>query len=216
MLYKLTQNQSALSVIMSELRDAAVQQDRAKFRSNLERAGMIMAYEISKELGYQKREIKTPLGISNCDVLASQPVLVTVLRAGLPFHQGFLKIFDQADNGFISAYRKHKPDGNFDIVEGYITCPDLTGRDLIVIDPMLASAASAISALNQLAAYGKPANIFFASVIASQEGVTRLQETRPEVDIWVAAIDPELDHDFYIVPGLGDAGDLAFGEKLQR
>lgn len=216
MLHNLSATPSALSVIMSELRDCKSQENRAQFRSNLERIGEIIAYEISKELSFRKSNIHTPLGISECDLFVEQPVIVTVLRAGLPFHSGFLRIFNQADSGFISAFRRHKPDGSFDIVEGYITCPDLEQRTVIIADPMLASGASALSAIKQLRDYGNASKTIFASVIAADAGVRKLQAANPEVDIWVGAIDPELDERSYIVPGLGDAGDLAFGQKVQR
>jgi len=216
MIHNLSEHDSIVSSILTEIRDRDAHSDRLKFRLNLERIGELIAYEISKTLEFESIGIETPLASTTAKRLKDQPVLTTVLRAGLPFHAGFLRIFENADNGFISSFRKHREDGSFDIVSGYITCPPLDNRIVILADPMLASGASVVSAINQLLAFGSPKRLIFAALIAAQPGIKTVQQAFPELEIWTAAIDPELNEHDYIVPGLGDAGDLAFGEKSQR
>lgn len=216
MVINLSEKYSLLNNWISELRSADIQTDRMRFRRNLERIGEILAYEVSKTLNWKEEEIQTPLGIHNSKVLASQPVLATILRAGLPLHTGLLNYFDKADNAFISAYRKHKRDGSFEISLEYLSCPSLENRDLIICDPMLATGASVTGALRSLKNSGKPATIHIVSAIAAIEGIEYVkQEFGEKINIWCGDIDEELTAKGYIVPGLGDAGDLAFGTKSQ-
>lgn len=215
MVINLSKKNSLLSVWISELRDAQLQSDRMRFRRNLERIGEIAGYEISQQLQYEEKEIQTPLGISVCQVLTDQPVLATILRAGLPLHQGLLHVFDKADNAFISAYRKHKRDGTFDISLDYISCPDLDNRVVIISDPMLATGASLVNTLQYLKDEGRPSEIHIVAAIACTVGIEYIQRSEPQVKIWCGAIDEELTAKGYIVPGLGDAGDLAYGLKVQ-
>ena len=200
---------------VSELRHTDIQTDRMRFRKNLERIGEVMAYEISKTLDWEEKEIPTPLGISVCKVMKEQPVLATILRAGLPFHQGVLNFFDKADNAFVSAYRKHHRDGSFEISIEYVSCPDLDGRVLIISDPMLATGASLVKTIQFLRAEGKPRETHIVSAIACTVGIELVQREEPSAKIWCGAIDDELTAKGYIVPGLGDAGDLSFGSKSQ-
>jgi uracil phosphoribosyltransferase len=192
------------------------QKDSMRFRRNMERIGEVMAYEISKSLPYQYIDTATPMGEATCGVLESQPVLATILRAGLPLYNGLLNYFDKADSAFIGAYRKHNPlDESFEIDQQYVTCPELEGRVLIVADPMLATGASLILALDALTDYDQPSQIHVVTTIACTVGVEALTRRFPEAHLWAAAIDDELTAKGYIVPGLGDAGDLAFGKKRQ-
>ncbi len=205
---------SLLSRYMMEMRDATVQRDPMRFRRNLERAGQIMAYEISKTLRYRKEEITTPLAPCMCDVPDEQVVLGTIFRAGVPFHQGFLQYFDYAENAFVSAYRKYKEKENFDVLIEYLASPLLDGKTLILCDPMLATGASMELSFRALLTKGTPARVHVASVIASQAAVDYIKRTFPEnTTIWVGAIDEHINDHSYIVPGLGDAGDLAYGTK---
>ena len=206
---------SIFTQFMSEIRNVDVQNDRMRFRRNLERVGEIMAYEISKTLAYEQCPITTPLGVSNCNVLSEQPVLATILRAGLPLHQGFLNYFDQAENTFISAYRiHHNDDDAFDVEVEYLASPDLDGKTVILCDPMLATGSSMVLAYQALLTRGTPRHIHVATVIASEQGIGFVQEHMPpETTIWAGDIDSELTPRSYIVPGLGDAGDLAYGNK---
>lgn len=215
MVYNLSETQSIVGVWMRELRDITTQKDRFKFRKNLERLGEIIAYEISKDLEYQSIEIQTPLGTSTCEVLKSQPILATILRAGLPLHQGVLNIFDQADCAFIASYRKHRKDGTFTIQQEYMTCPPVKGRTLIISDPMLATGASLALSIKELMKTGTPASIHLVCTIACTQGVEYIRKQFPQVNIWAGAIDDEITAKGYIVPGLGDAGDLCFGSKEQ-
>jgi uracil phosphoribosyltransferase len=215
MVINLSENHSLLSNWISEIRDSQVQADRLRFRRNLERIGEIIAYEISKELPFTEQEFTTPLGSSTCKVLKEQPVLGTILRAGLPLHMGMLNYFDKADNAFISAYRKHNRDGSFDINLEYISCPPLEDRILILCDPMLATGSSLVKTIHVLKNEGNPREIHVVSAIACSVGIEYVRREQPHVKIWCGAIDEELTAKGYIVPGLGDAGDLAFGEKLQ-
>lgn len=206
---------SVLSRYMMEMRDATVQRDPMRFRRNLERAGEIMAYEISKDFRYRHVEVDTPLDKCVCDVPDEQVVLGTIFRAGLPFHQGFLQYFDNAENAFVSAYRKYKEKENFDVLIEYLASPRLEGKTLILCDPMLATGASMELSFRALLTKGMPEHIHVASVIASQAAVDYIAKVFPQdrTSIWVGAIDPVINEHSYIVPGLGDAGDLAYGEK---
>ncbi len=214
MIHILTNEASIINDFLAELRDVEIQRDRARFRKNVERIGEILAYEVSKFLPRNANSIQTPLGLSNMEVLSEQPILATVLRAGLALHQGFLNYFDHADNAYISAYRKHTNQHEFEIVVEYLATPSLSGRTLILIDPMLATGRSMFLAYKALLTKGKPAKVILVSLIASEQGVTYIQQHMPDAEIFIAAVDPSLDENSYIVPGLGDAGDLSFGEKL--
>jgi len=216
MVHNLSTQHSLLSNWISELRSAEVQLDRLRFRRNLERIGEALAYEVSKVLPWQLKEIQTPLGIHTSKVLVEQPVLATILRAGLPLHQGLLNYFDKADNAFISAYRKHRRDGSFEINLEYLSAPTLEDRILIICDPMLATGASLAAALQALNASGTPSQIHVVSAIAASVGIEYvIREFGEKLYIWCGDIDDELTAKGFIVPGLGDAGDLAFGPKTQ-
>jgi len=212
----LSENNSILNHYLKEIRSVEIQGDSMRFRRNIERIGEIMAYEISKTLKYQTEEVKTPLGIAPTNVIDDRIVISTILRAGLPFHAGFLNYFDKAENAFVSAYRKYKDALKFNIFIEYIASPDLNGKTLILTDPMLATGGSMELAYGALLTKGNPAKVHVATVIASQSAIDYIKEHFPEekTTIWAAAIDPELDTHSYIIPGLGDAGDLAFGEKV--
>lgn len=215
MVVNLSERYSLLSDWIAEIRSTETQTDRMRFRRNLERIGEVTALEISKELPSQEKEIQTPLGISMCRVLAEQPVLATILRAGLPLHNGLLNYFDRADNAFISAYRKHNKDGTFQISLDYVSCPELEGRVVIVSDPMLATGSSLVKTIQFLREEGHPSKIHVVVAIACTVGIEYVLRSEPNCKIWCGAIDDELTAKGYIVPGLGDAGDLAFGNKLQ-
>lgn len=210
-----SKSNSLLNKFVAELRDVNIQKDRLRFRRNVERIGEIMAYEISKDLHYKNEEVQTPLGTSIVSVPGNNIVLATIFRAGLPFHQGFLNYFDNAENAFVSAYRKYKDEEHFDVHIEYLATPRLDGKTLIIVDPMLATGSSMDLSLNALYTKGKPKEIYVAAIIASRQAVDFVTRTFPEdrTTLWCAAIDPELNDHAYIVPGLGDAGDLAFGEK---
>lgn len=215
MVHDLSLNNSIVNQFVSELRDVQIQKDRMRFRKNLERLGEIFAYEISKTLVFEKTEIITPLGIATVPVLKNHPIIGTILRAGLPLHYGLLNYFDQADNAFISAYRRHHKDGSFDIKLEYIGSPALDDRELILCDPMLATGASIVMTYKALLEKGIPRHTHIVCALASTLGVEHVKRNLPaNVTIWSAAIDDELTAQSYIVPGLGDAGDLAFGGKL--
>jgi uracil phosphoribosyltransferase len=216
MLINLSEGHSLVSNWVSELRSINIQGDRMRFRRNLERIGEVAAYEISKTLAHEIREVETPLGIHESKVLAKQPVLGTILRAGVPMHQGLLNYFDRADNAFISAYRKHRRDGSFEIQLEYVSCPDLEGRVLILSDPMLATGASLVKTIQHLQAEGAPAEIHIVCAIACEVGIEYVRREAPNAKIWCGDIDTEITAKGYIVPGLGDAGDLAYGEKQQN
>ncbi|MFM2362872.1 MAG: hypothetical protein RLZZ316_1774 [Bacteroidota bacterium] len=215
MVINLSAQHSLLGEWVSELRNVEVQTDRMRFRRNLERIGEVAAFEISKQLVYEEKEIQTPLGISVCNLLKDQPVLATILRAGLPLHQGLLNYFDKADNAFISAYRKHNKDGSFEISLDYVSCPELENRVVIISDPMLATGSSLVKTIQFLREEGHPAQIHVVAAIACTVGIEYVKRTEPHCKIWCGAIDDELTAKGYIVPGLGDAGDLAFGTKVQ-
>lgn len=201
--------------IIGEMRDVKIQTDRRRFRENMSKLGEILAYELSKSLEYVDGKVETPLGTASVKLPAHRFVIGTILRAGLPLHQGVLNVFDQADNAFVSAYRKHHRDGSFDIRVEYLSCPDLNGCTLILTDAMLATGASVHLTLLKLLEYGKPSSVHLVSAIGSVQGVEYVSRKYPELNIWIGAIDDELTAKSYIVPGLGDAGDLSFGEKLQ-
>ena len=200
---------------ISEIRDINIQNDSMRFRKNIERIGEVFAYEISKEMEYKNKDITTPLGVSKETLMIEKPVLATILRAGLPLHQGLLNYFDDSDSAFISAYRKHKKGGEFEIKIEYMSSPDLNGKTLILCDPMIASGASMIMAMEAILSKGNPKHIHIVGVIASSEGIQYLKENSPVKNwtLWIGAEDSEMTSKSYIVPGLGDAGDLAFGEK---
>ena len=209
------ESNSVLNQYVAEIRNVDVQNDRLRFRRNIQRIGEIMAYEISKTFSYSVKDIKTPLGIAPVSTPDNQLVISTILRAGLPFHQGFLSYFDDAENAFVSAYRKYKDTLKFDIHIEYIASPRIDGKTLIITDPMLATGGSMELSYQAMLTKGHPAEIHVVSVIASQKAVEYIASVFPEdkTTIWCAAIDPELNDHSYIVPGLGDAGDLAYGEK---
>ena len=213
----LEQQPSLVSRFMRELRDVTIQNDPLRFRRNLERIGEIMAYEISKRLEYVKEEISTPMAPATVYESTEKIVLATILRAGLPFHHGFLNYFDKAENAFVSAYRKYKEKGDkFDVLVEYLASPAIDGKTLIIVDPMLATGSSMELGYRAMLNNGEPAKIHVASVIASQQAIDYITGVMPadKTTVWTAAIDPEINSHSYIIPGLGDAGDLAFGEKL--
>ena len=214
MMFLLNKTNSIANHFLAELRDGNVQQDSMRFRRNLERMGEIFAYEISKKLTYEEFEVQTPLGLANINMLPNMPVLATILRAGLPLHQGLLNVFDKAESAFISAYRKTKKSGDFVIQMEYISTPDLEGKTVIVSDPMLATGKSMVLCCKELLANYKIKTLHIVAVIASQEGVEHIKANLPKANLWLGAIDEEMTTKAYIVPGLGDAGDLAFGEKV--
>lgn len=216
MIVNLSDQHSLVSNWVSELRDVNVQGDRMRFRRNLERIGEVAAYEISKKLAFKTVEIPTPLGTHDSKVLEAQPVLATILRAGLPMHNGMLNYFDKADNAFISAYRKHHRDGSFEISLEYMSCPSLDNRTIIICDPMLATGASIVKTIQYMKDEGTPKEIHVVVAIACTMGIEYIQrECGNDIMIWCGDIDDELTAKGYIVPGLGDAGDLAFGTKKQ-
>ena len=201
---------------MAEVRDAQIQQDSMRFRRNLERLGEIFAYEISKTLHYVETEFETPLGTANVSILESQPVLATILRAGLPLHQGVLNVFDKADSTFISAYRKTRKSGDFYIHKEYIASTDMNDKVVIMVDPMLATGMSMVLCCKELLDQYKIKKLHIVSVIASAEGVAHVRANLPKAHLWLGAIDEEMTTKAYIVPGLGDAGDLAYGVKDEK
>ncbi|MFY7898622.1 MAG: uracil phosphoribosyltransferase [Chitinophagaceae bacterium] len=216
MIVNLSEQHSLVSNWVSELRDINVQNDRLRFRRNLERIGEVAAYEISKKLPSKTVDIQTPLGVHESKVIAEQPVLATILRAGLPLHNGMLNYLDKADNAFISAYRKHHRDGSFEISLEYMSCPSLEDRIIVISDPMLATGASIVKTIQYMKEEGKPKSIHVVCAIACAMGIEYIQrECGSEITIWCGDIDEEITAKGYIVPGLGDAGDLAFGTKMQ-
>ena len=214
-MYDLSKHPSIANTFVAELRNVAVQKDRMRFRRNLERVGEALAYELSKTLNYEPVDVETPLGIAKVNLLSDRVVLATILRAGLPFHQGFLNVFDQAENAFVSAYRMHHKDGTFEIKLEYISCPDLTDCILVLIDPMLATGASMDVTLKSLLEYGQPKEVHIVAAIGSTNGYNYIRRLYPKAKFWMGAVDEELTAKSYIVPGLGDAGDLAYGGKVQ-
>lgn len=215
MVTNLSNNNTLLSEWVREIRDITVQQDRMRFRRNMERIGEICAYEISKHLNYAETTVQTPMGEASSVTINPQPVLATILRAGVPLHQGLLNYFDKADNAFIAAYRKHHRDGSFEIEQHYVTSPSIEGRPLIIADPMLATGSSLVQALRTLTENENPSQIHIVCAIACTVGIEYVERKFPNAHIWAATIDDELTARGYIVPGLGDAGDLAYGTKQQ-
>lgn len=214
MIHNLGERASLVSQYVAELRDTTVQGDRLRFRANLRRLAQVAAYEISRAMEWRATTVQTPLAPAAVHKLAAPPVLATILRAGLAMHEGLLDFFDGADSAFISAYRDTQPDGSFTVKVEYLAAPSLTGRTVIVSDPMLATGTSLVMCLEALQRLGPPAKLHLVAAIATPVGLERVQRYFPEAEIWTAAIDPELDARSYIVPGLGDAGDLAFGTKV--
>jgi len=215
MVINLSKEHSLVSNWIAEIRDMEIQIDRMRFRRNLERIGEVAAYEISKVLSFKEVETQTPLGIAVSRVLEEQPVLTTILRAGLPLHQGLLNYFDKADNAFVSAYRKHDKDGTFEINLEYLSSPEIDNRIIIISDPMLATGASLVKTVQYLREEGEPKHIHIVTAIACTVGIENVRRNIPAATIWCGDIDDELTAKGYIVPGLGDAGDLAFGSKIQ-
>lgn len=215
MIYNLGEANSLVSHLVAQLRDVEIQKNRMLFRKNLFRLGQIAGYELSKTLEYETRAVETPLGVCPSSVIKEPVVLGTILRAGLPLHDGLLDFLDASDNAFISAYRKHAPDGSFKIELEYVSCPSLDGRVLILADPMLATGQSLALTLQELREFGVPKTTHIVCAIAARPGIKFVQSMVPNAHIWTAAIDEELNDKAYIVPGLGDAGDLSYGLKLQ-
>lgn len=214
MLHVLNEHPSLIHHYIAEIRDQDVQKDRMRFRRNLERIGEIAAFEISRKLEYEVKEVTTPLGVAQVPLLKEQPIVATILRAGLPLHQGVLNYFDKADNAFITAFRRHHKDGSFDIRLDYLSSPSLNNRILILTDPMLATGSSMVLTYKAMLQQGKPKHTHIVCAIASTQGIEHVKSHLPnDVTIWAGAVDEELTAQAYIVPGLGDAGDLAFGEK---
>ncbi|MBQ6771931.1 MAG: uracil phosphoribosyltransferase [Bacteroidales bacterium] len=214
-IHELGASDSIFNQFMAELRDTAIQQDRLRFRHNLERIGGIMAYEISKTMDYETHEVVTPLGIKETRLLKEQPVIATILRAGVPFHNGMLDMFDHADSAFIAAYRKYDKNEDYEIRVEYYSSPELDGKVLILCDPMLATGESIVKTLDGLLNEMEPKHIHIAAAVASADGLEHVKRklSRKPVTIWVGSIDEELTAKAYIVPGIGDVGDLAYGEK---
>lgn len=213
----LNKENTILNKFLAQMRDKSVQRDSMRFRRNMERVAEIMAYEISKKLNYKTEHVETPLGIAAVECISDKVVIATILRAGLPFHQGFLNYFDDADNGFVSAYRKSRPDGSFIVDVEYVSTSSLSGKTLILVDPMLATGTSLMLVYDALVRRaGEPEHTHFAAAFASEQGVDYvLKHTNAErCTLWCAAVDEELTSKSYIVPGIGDAGDLAYGVKL--
>jgi uracil phosphoribosyltransferase len=216
MVHVLSAQNSIFHQFMSELRDAEIQKDSMRFRKNLERISELFAFEISKQLEYTTAQTTTPLGVADTKKLKDQPVVASILRAGIPMHQGMLNVFDKAENAFVSAHRKHHKNNSFEIVVESVAAPDLNGKTLLLCDPMLASGGSVVSVYKHLLAKGQPKHIHLVHILASTEGVNYVKAHFPSTNytLWIGAIDEELTAQAYIVPGLGDAGDLAFGNKL--
>ena len=216
MIKNLSSTHSLVSNWVSELRDVEVQNDRLRFRRNLERIAEVIGYEISKQMECEDKEITTPMGMATCKVLKQQPVLATILRAGLAMHNGLLNYFDRADNAFLSAYRKHNEDGSFDIRLEYMSCPEMGGRIVIISDPMLATGSSLVKSIQHLKEEGDIKELHIVCAIACTVGIEYVLRAEPKATIWCGDIDDELTAKGYIVPGLGDAGDLAYGPKMQN
>ena len=217
-IHNLTEKNSILNTFVSEMRGVNIQKDSMRFRRNIERIGEILGYEISKGLNYKAAQIETPLGLCEMNVMDNDIVLCSILRAGVPLHNGLLTYFDNAQNAFISAYRQHhkKPD-SFEIIVEYLACPSLENKTLILADPMLATGQSLVATFEALKPFGKPKDVHLACVIGAQPGIDYISKHFSEdTHLWIATVDPALDEKGYIMPGLGDAGDLAFGEKLQH
>lgn len=217
-IHNLSQQNSILNTFLSEIRDIKVQKDSMRFRRNIERIGEILGYEMSKSLNYETSIIKTPLANCNIELLDNDIVLCSILRAGIPLHNGLLNYFDRAENAFISAYRHHKDNPeSFEIIVEYLACPNLEGKTLILADPMLATGQSLVSTFEALKPFGTPKEVHLVSTIGAKDGVDYISKVfDTNTHLWIASIDETLNSKGYIVPGLGDAGDLAFGKKLQH
>ena len=217
-IHNLSDQNSILNTFISEIRDVTVQKDSMRFRRNIERIGEILGYEMSKSLSYKRSSVETPLGNSSINLFENDIVLCSILRAGVPLHQGLLNYFDNAENAFISAYRHHRHDPeSFEILVEYLACPSLENKTLILADPMLATGQSLVATYEALKPFGIPKEIHLVNVIGAQDGVAFIDSYFPEnTHLWIATVDEKLNSKGYIVPGLGDAGDLAFGDKLQR
>lgn len=213
MIHELSKTNSIANKFLAELRSVSIQGDRLRFRRNLERLGEIFAYEISKTLNYNHMEIETPLGVADCNLISDRVVIASIMRAGIPMHNGLLGFYDDAESAFISAYRSHHKDGSFDISLEYVTSPDLTDKVVIIADPMLATGASIDKSIEALREYGNWKSLHIVTAVASTQGVKHVKRLHKKAIIWTGAIDEELTAKSYIVPGLGDAGDLAFGPK---
>ncbi len=216
MVINLSEQHSLVSNWVSELRNVEVQTDRMRFRRNLERIAEVIGYEISKKMAWENVEVTTPLGTHTSKMLSEQPVLATILRAGLGMHNGLLNYFDKGDNAFISAYRKHNHDGSFDIRMEYMSCPEIDGRVVILSDPMLATGSSLVKTIQFLKAEGEIKELHIVCAIACTVGIEYVKRAEPKAFIWCGDIDDEITAKGYIVPGLGDAGDLAYGTKMQN
>lgn len=216
MVINLSEHYSLVSDWMAEVRDAEIQKDRLRFRFNMERIGEIAAYEISKTLPHRTRQVATPLGTASSETAVEQPVLATILRAGIPLHTGLSRFFDHSGHAFVGAYRKHREDGSFDISLDYLSCPPLEHRTLILADPMLATGSSIVKTLEQLLKVGVPTKLHLVCVVAATAGIAHVQQSYPDATIWAGDVDHKLNDKGYIIPGLGDAGDLAYGGKTQQ
>lgn len=216
MVFNLSEKNSYANQILAELRSEKIQADSMRFRMNMERLGLILGYELSQSLQYEEVEVETSLGTANCRLPKDQIVLGTILRAGLPIHRGLLQLFDRAENAFVSAYRKHHKDGSFEVNMEYLTCPNLEDKVLIMTDAMVATGASMQLVVDEFRRFGTPRVIHFVTAIASTEGLDLLRRNFPNAHFWLGSLDEELTAKSYIVPGLGDAGDLAYGPKLQE
>ncbi|HLV40014.1 uracil phosphoribosyltransferase [Xanthomarina sp.] len=217
-IHNFSNQRTILNTFIAEMRDVNIQKDSMRFRRNIERIGEILGYELSKTLNYKPTTIKTPLGVCEIEKIDNDIVLCSILRAGVPLHDGLLNYFDKAENAFISAYRHHKekPE-NFEIIVEYLACPNLENKTLILADPMLATGQSMVATFEALKPFGTPKNIHLVSVIAAQQGIDFVKKHfEKDTHLWVATVDEKLNEKGYIIPGLGDAGDLAFGEKLQN
>ena len=217
-IHNISQTPSILNSFLSEIRDVNIQKDAMRFRRNIERIGEVLGYELSKSLAYESKKTTTPLGVSENETYKNDIVLCSILRAGVPLHNGLLNYFDASENAFISAYRHHKENPeSFEIIVEYLACPSLENKTLILADPMLATGQSMVATFEALKPFGTPKNVHVVSVIGAKEGVGFVQKNLPEdTHLWIAAIDEKLNNKGYIIPGLGDAGDLAFGQKLQQ
>lgn len=211
-MFILTDTNSIANTFIAEMRDVEIQKDSLRFRKNIERLGEVMAYEISKKLNYNKENVKTPLGTKTHDLLMNQPVICTVMRAGLPFYNGFLNYFDRAESSFIGAWREEGE--QIEVKLNYLASPDINNKDLIIVDPMLATGMSLVKAIDAIKMHGEPSKIFIAAIIASPEGIEYIKNKLPKAELYICDVDEKLDNNSYIVPGLGDAGDLAFGQKI--
>lgn len=215
MVHNLSKNNSIVNQYIAELRDVEKQSNKALFRENLARVGQVVAFEISKTLSYEMKEVETPLGLASCNILSDHIVTGCILRAGLPLHQGVLSVFDKAENAFISSSRLHHKDGSFEIKSEMVSCPEMNDKVLILTDAVIATGASMIQALEAILEYGKPKSIHVVACICASDGLSQISRLFPNVHIWIGAEDEELTAKSYVVPGLGNAGDLSYGEKVR-